>query len=63
MEQRIAALIECIKLSGAGARGLLLGNDNVPWQDVIETASAQNVLPLVSCALLHNPNLSCPDQL
>lgn len=63
MEQRIAALIECIKLSGAGARGLLLDNDDVSWQDVIATASAQNVLPLVSCALLHNPNLSCPDQL
>ena len=63
MEQRIAALIECIKLSGAGARGLLLANDDVSWQDVIATASAQNVLPLVSCALLHNPNLSCPDQL
>ena len=63
MEQRIAALIECIRLSGAGARGLLLDKDYVSWQDVIATASAQNVLPLVSCALLHNPNISCPAQL
>lgn len=60
MEQKNAALIECIKLSGVGARGLLLGDDDISWQAVIATASVQNVLPLVSCALLHNPDLSCP---
>lgn len=58
-----ASLIKCIQLSGAGARGILLGDDVASWQDVIATASVQNVLPLVSCALLHNPNLSCPARL
>ena len=61
MKQKIETLIECIRLSGAGARGTLLSDCNVPWMEVIQTASAQKVLPLVSCAVIDNPDLSCPD--
>lgn len=61
MKQKIETLIECIRLSGAGARGTLLSDCNVPWMEVIQTASAQKVLPLVSCAVINNPDLSCPD--
>lgn len=60
MEQISAALIKCIRLSGAGAKGTLINDTSVAWQDVIKIASIQNVLPLVSCALLNNPEMSCP---
>lgn len=55
------ALVECIRLSGAGAKGALLNESNMTWHDVVRVASIQNVLPLVSCALLNNTELSCPD--
>ena len=55
------AFVECIRLSGAGAKGALLNESNIAWQDVIKTASIQNVLSLVSCALLNNPELACPE--
>lgn len=60
MKQISAALIDCIRLSGAGATGALIHESNIAWQDIIKTASIQNVLSLVSCALLNNPELACP---
>lgn len=62
MEQISAALIECIRLSGAGAKGTLINDTSVAWQEVVRIAAIQNVMPLVSCALLNNPGLSCPAQ-
>ena len=62
MEQISASLIECIRLSGAGAKGTLINDTSVAWQEVVRIAAVQNVVPLVSCALLNNPDLSCPAQ-
>lgn len=63
MKQISAALIDCIRLSGAGAKGTLLNDTNAAWTETVRIAAVQNVMPLVSCALLNNPDLSCPTQI
>lgn len=52
-----------IRLVSAGARGEKLSDFTVHWQSVCSLSSAQNVTPLLACALLHSPELSCPDAL
>lgn len=63
MERGIEVLVKCIRLACAGARGDVLSDHTVPWNDLISTAYAQNVLPLVSCALLLSPDLACPERI
>ena len=33
------AFVECIRLSGAGAKGVLLNESNMTWHDVVRVAS------------------------
>ena len=39
MKQINSELIDCIRLSGAGATGAFIHESNIAWQDVIKTAS------------------------
>lgn len=63
MKQEIDVLAKCIQLASAGARGDVISDHTVCWNEVISTAYEQNVLSLVSCALLLSPELACPEQL
>ncbi len=52
-----------IRLVAAGARGETVNDLQVDWPSVLPLAAEQRVLPLVACALLHSPELECPDEL
>lgn len=59
----LKAMQTLIRLVSAGACKENVSNLSVDWNAVLPLAAEQQVVSLVACALLHNPNLSCPDQL
>ena len=63
-KQRSDAFGQMITLSASGASGKETGlPDRIDWQNVIRYSREQGVLPLIGCALLHDPELACPEAL
>ena len=52
-----------IRLVSAGAQKKCVDDLKVDWKAVLPLAVDQNVLSLVACALLHSPELDCPEDL
>lgn len=62
--QKFKAFLQMITLSSAGASGkAICFSDTIDWPKVIRYAQEQSVLPLIGCALLHHPDIVCPDEL
>lgn len=57
----LAPLKRLIALAAAGARGADVGAMPVDWTTVLPLAAEHGVLPLVACALMHAPELPCPE--
>lgn len=56
--------LQMIGLSTSGASGnTICFSDTIDWQRVIQYSQEQGVLPLIGCALIHNPNIVCPEDL
>lgn len=55
---------QMIVLSASGASGKAIClSDTIDWPQVICYSQEQYVLPLIGCALLHNPDVVCPEEL
>ena len=52
-----------IRLAAAGARGEMLAVQQVDWPPLMPLAAEQSVVPLVALAVLHAPELECPEEL
>lgn len=52
-----------IRLAAAGARGETVNDLCVDWKEVFPFVAEQHVQSLVACALLHSPELECPEEL
>ena len=52
-----------IRLAAAGARGETLTVQKVDWPSLTPLAAEQSVVPLVALAVLHAPELECPEGL
>lgn len=52
-----------IRLAAAGARGETLTVQKVDWPSLTPLAAEQGVVPLVALAVLHAPELECPEAL
>ena len=52
-----------IRLAAAGARGEIVNDLRVDWKEVLPLAAEQHVQSLVACALLHSPEVECPNEL
>ena len=52
-----------IRLAAAGARGETLTVQKVDWPSLMPLAAEQGVVPLVALAVLHAPELECPEAL
>ena len=58
------ALFQMIALATGGASGKnIYLSEETDWQSVMRYAQEHGVLPLVGCALLHEPDTPCPRQL
>lgn len=63
-KQNFKTFLQMISLSASGARGnALYLSDTIDWKRVISYSYEQGVLSLVGCALLHNPDMACPEEL
>lgn len=62
--EKLQSFRQMIAISASGASGnAICLPDAIDWQAVILYAQEQGVLPLIGCALLHNPDVVCPDEL
>lgn len=62
--QKSSVFFQMITLAVSGASGKRIHlSDDIEWQKVIQYAREQGVLPLIGCALLHNPDIYCPEDL
>lgn len=63
-KQKLKTFLQMISISASGASGNKISfSDTIDWQSVIRYSCEQGVLPLVGCALLHNSDLVCPEEL
>lgn len=63
-KEKFQTFRQMITLSAVGASGKTIClSDAIDWQAVILYAQEQGVLPLIGCALLHNPDVVCKDEL
>lgn len=63
-KQKFKAFLQMITLSASGASGKTIClSDIIDWQKVILYSQEQGVLPLIGCALLHDPDIVCPEKL
>lgn len=60
---RMDALKTLIRLAAAGANGETLSAQSIDWPSVMTVAMEQNVVPLAALAVLHAPELECPEEL
>ena len=57
-KQKSSTFFQMITLAASGASGKRIRLlDDIDWQKVIRYAREQGVLPLIGCALLHNPDI------
>ncbi len=62
--EKIKTFLHMITLSASGASGKAIClSEPIDWPKVILYAQEQSVLPLIGCALLHNPDVVCPEEL
>lgn len=52
-----------VRLVAVGAKGGKINELEVDWKEVLPLAAEQHVQSLVACALLHSPELECPEEL
>lgn len=63
-KQIFKTFLQMITLSASGASGnTICISDTIDWQKVILYSHEQGVLSLIGCALLHNPDVACPEEL
>lgn len=63
-KQKFKTFLQMITLSASGASGNAISpSDTIDWQRVILYSHEQGVLPLIGCALLHNSDIACPEEL
>lgn len=62
--EKFQSFRQMIALSASGASGKAIClPDAIDWQAVFLYAQEQGVLPLIGCAMLHNPDVVCPEEL
>ena len=64
-EKKISeAFLQMIALSASGAKGeKIYPSDTIDWSKVIQFSQEQGVMSLIGCALLHNSDIVCPEEL
>ena len=63
-EKRSEAFLQMIALSASGAKGeKIYPPDTIDWSKVIQYSQEQGVMSLIGCALLHNSDIVCPEEL
>lgn len=63
-KKKSEAFLQMITLSASGASGKAIClSDTIDWPKVIWYSQEQGVLRLIGCALLHNPDIACPEEL
>ena len=63
-KQKSETFFQMITLAASGATGKkVVISEKTDWPEVIRYAQEQCVLPLIGCAILHNPNLNCGEKI